>query len=115
MRSNPHRLALLSEDGRMLVDDSTDTDSIAQSWVRLGRRVKAIEANKDVRMMPFKVLRKTGSDVLLRRSTEAVQQLYLAHKGRTIAARHYTGQTDFEPLTIPLAKMREELKAAGVF
>jgi len=114
-KDNPQRLALLSEDRRMLVDDSTDTDSIAQSWVRLGRRVRATEVNKDVRALPFKVLRKTGSDVVLRLSSEAVQQRYLAHKSRSVAARHYTGAADFAPLTRPLAKMRAQLKSAGVF
>ena len=32
---NEYHLALLNQDGRPLVDDETDTDSIAQAWNRL--------------------------------------------------------------------------------
>lgn len=111
---NPAGLAMLTDNDRPLVHDETDTDTIASTWARLIRRTNKEE--QKVRRLGFKTLRKTAADAILRISgSEAVQQLMLAHARRTMAARHYTGETHFEPLAQPLKHLGDELQAAGVF
>lgn len=111
---NPDQWAMLTEDGKPLVNDASDTDSVALTWRRL---LKAINKEKaEVRELPFKTLRKTASDMILNLSgSEAIQQLMLAHARRTIAGKHYTGETNFAPLSEPLQKLHDTLVAAGVF
>ena len=105
---------MLTEDGRPLVNDLNDTDSVGLTWRRLVNGI-----NKDtetVRPLPFKTLRKTTADSILRLSgSESVQQLMLAHSRRSVAARHYSGEHDFTPLVEPLRRLYRQLKDAGVF
>ncbi len=117
---NPDGLALLTSEGRPVVDDANDSDSVALTWARLfkslDRRRLAGEDIPPVRRLPFKTLRKTASDTILRLSgSEAVQQLMLAHSSGSIARKHYTGETDFTPLVEPLRQFGEQLKAARLF
>lgn len=110
--SNPEGLAILSEDCKPLVHDDTDTDAIALTWARLRNALRPDEC----RPLSFKTLRKTASDYILRLSgNEAIQQLMLAHARRSIAARHYSGETDFTPLAEPLKTWHATLLAALVF
>jgi hypothetical protein len=111
---NSGQLALLTEDDRPLVNDANDTDSVGLTWRRL---IKSINKQTAVvRDLPFKTIRKTASDTILKLSgSEAVQQLMLAHARRSIAARHYTGEQDFTLLAKPLQRFHAMLKNAGMF
>jgi integrase len=112
--TNPQQLAMLTEDGRPLVNDENDTDSVGLTWRRLLRGINKNAAT--IRPLPFKTLRKTAADLILRLSTsESVQQLMLSHSRRSVAARHYSGEHDFAPLVEPLHRLYLHLKEAGVF
>jgi integrase len=111
---NPGNLALLTENGRPLVNDPADSDAIAQSWVRLMKRVN--KEKEVVRPLSFKFVRKTASDAIRRISgLEEVQQLMLSQRSQTVAGKHYTGQRDFSRLFEPLRQFRQQLLDAGVF
>ena len=75
--------------------------------------MRAHEANAVVRTLPFTTLRKTRSHMILRLAGEPVQQLYLAHKDCSVAAQHYTGETNFEPLVKPLRAVPRTAQSGG--
>jgi len=89
--ANDQQLAFLTEDGDALVNDATDTDSIALSWARLLKAAK--RAGKKVRPLPFGTLRKTASTWVLKLSDESTQMQLLAHVRRSTGTRGALGKS----------------------
>lgn len=100
--------ALLTKNGDRMVrwqPNGSRCDPILMSWKKL---LEASGLPKE-RRLTFKYLRKTIADLVLRHSDAATQQLMLAHARKSMAARHYTGRTDFTKLSRTLRRLRREV------
>lgn len=87
---NSDGLALLGKRGMPLVHRGADgrrykTDSVSQAWNRLRRRC----AHLDIKLLPFKYLRKTGSQWVRNRLGLEYSQVFLAHECETVAQECY--------------------------
>lgn len=106
----PEGWALLTTEGERMVrwqPNGSRCDPLLMSW-------KKLLASSDLpqeRRLTFKYLRKTIADLVLRYSDPATQQLMLAHARKSMAARHYTGKTDFSKLSRVLRRVRREALA----
>lgn len=93
-RDNPEGLALLGRRGRPLVhrgdtNRKHKTDSVSQGWKRVRRRCK----DYNIRLLPFKYLRKTGSQWVRDRLGLEYSQVFLAHGRESVAEEHYNDPT----------------------
>lgn len=105
-RNKLEPLAFKSLDGNPLVwfHKTGRVDAIAKTWRNL------LDKCSDVRRRGFSTLRKTGATIIeqLTGSLE-IAQLYLSHKGQTVAEKHYLGR-HFDKLALALVAMREHLR-----
>lgn len=99
-------LAFKSGDGNPLVwfHATGRVDSISKTWANLSKRTT------DVRTLGFASLRKTGAS-LIEHLTGSLQaaQLYLSHKGGSVAEKHYLAK-NFQQLHAGLDLMYQELR-----
>jgi integrase len=109
---NDGGLAFLTEDNHPLVNDATDTDSIALTWTRLLKTAE--RQGKEVRPLPFGTLRKTASTAILNLADESTQQQMLGHVRQSVAARHYTGVASYGRLDAAVMAFGEALVKVGI-
>lgn len=77
-------LALTTADGQPLVHyKGSKTDSIRQAWTRL-------VVKSGIRKCGFKTIRKLGTQLIRELAGLEAAQMYLAHKGSSVAERHYS-------------------------
>lgn len=125
--ANKDGLAFLSENGLPLVHGQTD--SIKLTWKLSIKQAQNAQVGKEnavaIRPLSFKHLRKTGSQWIRnlggRFGGEAMAQLFLAQKLRTISSKHYNSAeakigflgetTDYEILHELQRKMHKQLKS----
>jgi integrase len=110
---NERDLALLTREGRPLVDAESRTDSIKLAWDRLFNNAERHE--KKVRHLSFGTLRKTSATWMLNHGGRQLQQQHLCHADGSVAARHYSGAADFTRLHEALRIFHHELASAGMF
>jgi hypothetical protein len=96
--------ALLTEAGKALVEASTTgrTDRVEPQWEALLKRA-------GVAHMGWKYLRKLGAQLVREVADVETVQLYLAHKGQSVAELHYSNPVH-EKLDAALAKVRGKLQ-----
>jgi hypothetical protein len=104
-RDTAEALAFKTGDGKPLVwyHDTGRVDSISKTWANL------MDKCTSVRRLGFSALRKTGA-TLVRELTGSVEtaQVYLSHKGASVAEKHYLAAS-FVRLADALVAMRQLL------
>ena len=109
-------IAFLTIKRNPIVDDATDTDSVAQFWAKLRAKVKAKADNAAVRDITFYDLRRVlpNHPEVLKRKLDDVA---LSQTHKTVNRVHYTPSRDGEHAEL-LAVMQQSfcpaLRAAGV-
>jgi len=99
-------LAFETEQGKPLVhrNSGTRSDSVQLAWARLVRK-------SGIRKLGFKSIRKLGGQLIREEAGLEVAQLYLAHKGSSVAEQHYTTPV-YDRLDVALLNVWNKVSAA---